>query len=80
MANQNAVTPMADSEADHFAGSPRADSAVDHFVVLPPEGSVAVQVYSQAVDSQEVVSCPGPTRLLASKTRGKTELPVISSA
>ncbi len=80
MAIQNVVTPLADWEVDHFSDSPQADLAVDHFAVLPPEDSVVVQVYSQGVDSQELVSCPGPTRLPASKTRRKTELPVTSSA
>ena len=77
---QNVVTPLADWEVDHFSDSPLADWGAAQIAVLPPEDSVVVQVYSQGVDSQEVVLCPGPTRLTASKTRRKTEVPVTSSA
>lgn len=80
MAVQNVVFPLADSEVDHFSDSPLADLVAAQIAVLPLEDSVVVQVYSQGVDSQELVSCPGPTRLPASKTRRKTELPVTSSA
>ena len=79
MAVQNVGTPLADWEVDHFSDSPLADLEAVQIAVLPPEDSVAVQVYSQGVDSQEVVLCPGPTRLSAS-TRRKTELPLTSSA
>lgn len=81
MAIQNVVTLLvADWEEDHFSDSPPADSVVDHSSDSLPGDLVVVQVYSQRVDSQEVVYCPGPTRLSASKTRRKTELPVTSSA
>lgn len=84
MLDQSAVLPpedlMADWEVDHFSDSPLEDLAAAQIAVLPPEDSVVVQVYSQGVDSQELVSCPGPTPLPASKTRRKTELPVASSA
>ena len=76
----NVATPPADLVVDHFAVLPLEDLVVDRFVVLLLEDLAAVQVYSQAVDPQELVLCPGPTRLLASKTRRKTELPVTSSA
>ena len=69
MAIQNVVTPVADWEVDHFLDFPQADLGVGRFAVLPPEDSVVVQVYFQRVDSQELVSCPVPTRLPASKTR-----------
>ena len=80
MAIQNAVTPLVDWEVDHFSDSPPAGLAVDHFAVLPPEDSVVVQVYSRAVDSQELVWCPGPTRLLASTERRKTKLLITETA
>ncbi len=41
--------------------SPLADLAAAQIAVLPPEDSVVVQVYSQGVDSQELVLRPGPT-------------------
>ena len=80
MAVQNVVTQLADWEADHFSDSPQADLAAAQIAVLPPEDSVVVQVCFQRVDSQELVSCPVPTRLPASKTPRKTELLVTSSA
>lgn len=67
MALQNVVTPQAD-----LAGA--------QIAVLPPEDSVVVQVYFQGVHSQEVVLCPVPARLPASRTPRKTELLVTSSA
>jgi len=80
MAAQNVVTPLAGWEVDHFSDSPLADWVAAQIAVLPTEDSVVVQVYSQGVDSQELVSGPGPTRLPVSKTRRKTELRVTSSA
>ena len=62
MAIQHADPPLEDLEADHFLDSPQADLAVAHSAVLLPADSVVVQVYSQRVDSQELVSCPVPTR------------------
>ena len=78
MAIQSVVTLLA--EADHFADSPQEDLVAAQIVVLPPEDSMVVQAYSQRVASQELVLCPGPTRLPASKTRRPTELPATSSA
>jgi hypothetical protein len=65
MAIQNVEPPLADWEVDHFLGSPQADLGAGRFAVPPPEDSVVVQVYFQRVDSQELVSCPVPTRLPA---------------
>jgi hypothetical protein len=76
----NVATPPADLVVDHFAVLPLADWEVGHFSDSQPADLPAVQVYSQGMDSQEVVSGPGPMRLPASKTRRKTELPVRSSA
>jgi hypothetical protein len=80
LAIQNVGMPLADWEVDHFSDSPLEDLAVDHFADFPREDLAAVQVYFQRVDSQELVLCPGPMRLPASKTRRKTELPVTRSA
>ena len=80
MAIPNVVTPPADWEVDHFADFPLEGWAAAQIAVLPPEDSVVVQVYSQRVDSQELVLCPEPRRLPASKTRRPTELLVTSSA